>query len=74
MANAIQQNDEVQMMTPDVNLEPISPNETEQVNLPRADGGRPALLFLLGCFMAEASTWGQSHRFARGLLGPVTGH
>lgn len=33
--------------------------EREQINLPRADGGKDAWLFLLGCFMLEALVWGE---------------
>jgi hypothetical protein len=31
----------------------------EQVNLPRADGGLEAWLFLAGCFTIEALVWGR---------------
>jgi hypothetical protein len=34
-------------------------HEREQVNLPRADGGREAWLFLAGCFIIEALVWGK---------------
>ncbi len=33
--------------------------EREQVNLPRADGGKEAWLFLCGCFTIEALVWGR---------------
>jgi hypothetical protein len=33
--------------------------EIEQTNLPQADGGKDAHLFLCGCFMAEAMCWGE---------------
>lgn len=35
--------------------------EREQVNLPRADGGKEAWLFLCGCFTIEALVWGRFH-------------
>lgn len=37
----------------------IQPDEIEQTNLPKADGGKDAYLFLCGCFMAEAMCWGE---------------
>jgi hypothetical protein len=39
--------------------------EREQVNLPRADGGTEAWLFLCGCFIIEALVWG---RFSQSLI------
>lgn len=33
--------------------------EREQVNLPKADGGKEAWLFLCGCFVIEALVWGR---------------
>jgi hypothetical protein len=37
---------------------PAHIGEREQVNLPRADGGKEAWLFLCGCFTIEALVWG----------------
>jgi hypothetical protein len=34
-------------------------HEIEQANLPRADGGKEAWLFLAGCFTIEALVWGK---------------
>lgn len=39
---------------------PANIGEREQVNLPRADGGKEAWLFLCGCFTIEALVWGRS--------------
>ncbi len=36
----------------------IEDYELEQVSLPRADGGKDAWMFLAGCFLIEALTWG----------------
>lgn len=33
--------------------------EHEQGPLPRVDGGKDAWLFLAGCFLIEALTWGE---------------
>jgi hypothetical protein len=38
---------------------PSDIGEREQVNLPRADGGKDAWLFLCGCFTIEALVWGR---------------
>jgi hypothetical protein len=38
-------------------------SEIEQANLPRADGGMDAWLFLAGCFTIEALVWGESECF-----------
>lgn len=51
--------DELEMMTLHVAQEPTTEHEAEQLNLPRADGGRPAFIFLFGCFMVEAMCWGE---------------
>jgi hypothetical protein len=39
--------------------------EREQVNLPKADSGSEAWLFLCGCFIIEALVWG---RFSQSLI------
>lgn len=44
--------------------------EIEQTNLPQADGGRDAYLFLCGCFMAEAMCWGELSGVV-GLISPL---
>jgi hypothetical protein len=38
---------------------PADTGERELVNLPRADGGKDAWLFLCGCFTIEALVWGR---------------
>lgn len=38
---------------------PSDIGEIEQVNLPKADGGKEAWLFLCGCFTIEALVWGR---------------
>jgi hypothetical protein len=39
---------------------PSDVGEREQINLPKADGGKEAWLFLCGCFTIEALVWGRS--------------
>jgi hypothetical protein len=41
---------------------PADIGEREQANLPRADGGKEAWLFLCGCFTIEALVWGRLER------------
>jgi hypothetical protein len=38
---------------------PADIGEREQINLPKADGGKEAWLFLCGCFTIEALVWGR---------------
>lgn len=33
--------------------------DEEEMNVPRADGGKDAWLFLAGCFLFEALIWGE---------------
>ena len=42
---------------------PADIGEREQVNLPRADGGKEAWLFLCGCFTIEALVWGRLNTY-----------
>jgi hypothetical protein len=54
--------------TPDGDVEDVWRNagteagvgEREQANLPKADSGKEAWLFLCGCFVIEALVWGRS--------------
>lgn len=49
-------------------------HEREQLNLPRADGGKDAWLFLCGCFMIEALVWGECEPFSLPFTKPAWGH
>ncbi|RFU26217.1 hypothetical protein B7463_g10120, partial [Scytalidium lignicola] len=49
---------EVEAQLTDEELRHTPHEEVEQANLPQADGGRDAWLFLTGCFMIEALVWG----------------
>lgn len=52
-------NQEIELDSYNATNETNPQTEIEQTNLPQADGGRDAYLFLCGCFMAEAMCWGE---------------